>query len=104
MRFAPHKVRAKHTPRSGATLIELLVVLAILAVLYAATVTPGRSVKSLRSETADVTAAARDSALRLGVPVTVRVRRGSEVTLITLYPDGRCATYPHDSSKHSACR
>jgi prepilin-type N-terminal cleavage/methylation domain-containing protein len=77
--------------RSGFTLAELMVVIMVLGVMAAVTViafatrTP-LPVLDLRMARV---AAARDSAVRTGKPVTVQFDEDSSVRLATAYPDGR---------------
>ena len=75
--------------RPGATLIEMVAALALLA-LVAGVVTPAlRDARHApREERATLLAAARDTALREGRPVTIVVRLDGRVVAATAFPDG----------------
>jgi prepilin-type N-terminal cleavage/methylation domain-containing protein len=79
--------------RVGVTLLELMVVIAILSVLAAVSGLAMRRARPVADldATAAIALAARDSALRTGRVVSVRVAAlGSRrAAAITAYPDGR---------------
>lgn len=77
--------------RAGVTLIELMVVLVILSVLASVVVLAIRSTPSGRSLDPATRAviAARNSALRIGHPVSLLVSVGGIDRAATAFPDGR---------------
>jgi len=80
-------------PRRGVTLIELIVVIALLAVLAGVTGVAMQRARPPRGIDVQAAAAlaARDSALRRGRKVTVRIAApgGGRSSILTAYPDGR---------------
>jgi prepilin-type N-terminal cleavage/methylation domain-containing protein len=80
--------------RYGVTLVELLVVILLLGLLAGVvglTIGSTQQVPSLDPITAAVVQA-RDSALRMGHPVTIPIAIAGRAHRATAYPDGRVLT------------
>jgi len=85
--------------RSGVTLIELIVVLVLLSIAAGVVALAMRAAPIAHPQNAAVTRvlALRDSALRLGHPITIAVTIGGTERSATVYPDGRVVA---DSAIH----
>jgi prepilin-type N-terminal cleavage/methylation domain-containing protein len=85
--------------RAGVTLIELIVVLALLSIVAGVVALAMRAAPSARAEDAALrrVLAARDSALRIGHPLTISMTLGGVEHSATAYPDGRVVA---DSTFH----
>ena len=77
--------------RRGVTLLELMVVLVLLSILASVVVLSIRAMPQAQpfDQTNRKVLAARDSALRLGHPVTVSAEVAGAQHVATAFPDGR---------------